>query len=68
MEFIFAIIIIGLGALHFVGAVRNQDWLMNTYKARHIVDALGEKGARIVYGFIGIFLLVVGTLFLGASL
>jgi hypothetical protein len=43
MEVIFAVIIIGLGGLHFVGAVRNRDWLMNTYKARMLLTLSGKK-------------------------
>lgn len=59
MEVIFAIIIIGLGFLYLVSTVRNWDWFMNTYKARHVVDSFGKNGARIVYGFIGIFFMLI---------
>lgn len=68
MEVIFAVIITGLGVLYLVAAVHNPDLLMNSYKARHVIDSFGEKGARIFYGFIGIFLTLVGIIFFFASL
>lgn len=67
MDIVFALIIIALGAFSLAGAVRNWDWFMNNYKARHLVDSFGRKGARIIYGFIGVFFIVIGILFIIAS-
>ncbi|MBQ8582890.1 MAG: immunity 17 family protein [Ruminococcus sp.] len=67
MGIVYAVILIALGAFSLAGAVRNWDWFMNNYKARHLVDAFGRNVARIIYGFIGVFLIVIGILFIIAS-
>lgn len=64
MEITFAIIIIALGAFSLAGGVYNWDWFMNNYKARRFVNAFGRKVTRVIYGFIGSFLMIIGIIFL----
>ncbi|MBP3310314.1 MAG: immunity 17 family protein [Ruminococcus sp.] len=64
MEITFAIIIIALGAFSLAGGVYNWDWFMNNYKVRRFVNAFGRKVTRVIYGFIGSFLMIIGIIFL----
>lgn len=50
------------GIFSIAGALFNWDWFMNNTRARGIVSLLGREGARIFYGLIGTFLLILGIL------
>lgn len=59
---LFWIAIACAGAFSIAGALFNWSWFMNNARARGIVDLLGREGARIFYGLLGIFLLILGIL------
>jgi immunity protein 17 of polymorphic toxin system len=52
----------GCGAFAICGAAFDWDWFMNNHKARLFVILLGRRGARLVYGFLGSGLVVLGAL------
>ncbi|MBQ8181217.1 MAG: immunity 17 family protein [Ruminococcus sp.] len=64
MEIFFAIIMIAAGAFSLAGAICNWDWFMNNYKARPFMTLFGRTGTRIIYGFIGVFIIAIAVAFL----
>ena len=68
MEITFAIIIIALGAFSLAGGVYNWDWFMNNYKAKPFMTLFGRTGTRIIYGFIGVFVIAIAVVFLVVTL
>ena len=60
---IVALIMAG-GVFTIWGAVANWDWFFNDQKAEMLVSMFGRGGARIVFGLLGVFILVAGVLLL----
>jgi len=58
------LILVGAGLFTAAGGAFDWDWFMNSGKARFFVNALTRNGARIMYGVIGVALVVVGVLIL----
>jgi hypothetical protein len=50
------------GIFSIVGALFNWDWFMKNSRARGMVDLLGREGARVFYGLLGVFLLVLSII------
>ena len=50
------------GIFSIAGALFNWDWFMNNSRARGIVDRLGREGARVFYGLLGVFVLILSIL------
>lgn len=48
------------GGFSIAGAWFNWDWFMNGTRSRGIVDLFGREGARIFYGLLGAFVLILG--------
>lgn len=67
MEIFFAIIMIAAGAFSLAGAICNWDWFMNNYKAKPFMTLFGRTGTRIIYGFIGVFIIAIAVAFLVVS-
>lgn len=51
-----------LGVFSLISAIANFDWFFETAAAMSFVSKLGRTGARIFYGFLGLGLLVCGSL------
>ena len=64
MEILFAVIMIAAGAFSLTGALGNWAWFMNNYKARPFMTLFGRTGTRIIYGFIGVFIIAIAVAFL----
>lgn len=56
---LYALLFIG-GLITFLGAVLNWTWMYRSRRSKSIVTTLGLTGARIIYGLIGL-VLMVGT-------
>jgi hypothetical protein len=54
-------IMAAIGVFSISGGVFNWDWFMNHRKAWLFVKIFGRTGARIFYGLLGTFLVVVGV-------
>ena len=61
METFAYILFILAGAFSILASVKNWDWYFNNRKARPFVRIFGRTGARIFYGLLGIFIIVVGV-------
>lgn len=57
-----ALFFLGAGLFSLVAALADWDWYMNHRKAQFFVRILGRTGARIFYGLLGLFLMVMGLL------
>jgi Immunity protein 17 len=55
---------IGAGAFCLAASFQNWDWFFNNWRARIMVSIFGRGGARIFYGILGGFLVLLG-LFIG---
>ncbi len=66
MEIFIPIIIIACGIFSLLGAVNNWDWFFNNYKAQPFVKIIGRTGARIFYGILGAFIIIIGIMGFGA--
>lgn len=66
MEIFLPIIIIACGIFSLLGAVNNWDWFFNNYKAQPFVKMIGRTGARIFYGILGAFIIIIGIMSFGA--
>ena len=62
MNIAVGLIIIACGAFSICGGVFGWEWFMNNYKAKPLVAIFGRKGARIFYGILGGFIIVLGVL------
>lgn len=62
MNIAVGLIIIACGAFSICGGVFDWEWFMNNYKAKPLVAIFGRKGARIFYGILGGFIIVLGVL------
>lgn len=58
------LILVGAGCFTIVGGAFNWDWFMNSRKAQFFVKTLTRNGARVMYGVIGVALVVFGVLIL----
>ena len=56
---IFAVII---GILTIICAANDYDWFMKSSKAEFFVKVFGRDGARVFYGFLGLFIIVCGVI------
>ena len=54
------LIAVAAGIFSICGAVFNWDWFMTHRKAAFMVRIFGRSGARIFYGALGVFLLILG--------
>jgi Immunity protein 17 len=59
-----ALLCIGAGAFCLAASSQNWDWFFNNWRARIVSSIFGRGGARIFYGMLGGFLVVLG-LFIG---
>jgi hypothetical protein len=62
METILYIVVIISGLITLLGAVLNWQGMYKSRRAKSIVSFLGLTGARIFYGVLGLFIVVVGIL------
>lgn len=61
MNTLMFVIVILAGAFSLLASVKNWDWYFNNRRARPFVRIFGRTGARIFYGLLGIFIIVVGV-------
>lgn len=54
MEIIVSIFVIFIGLYLLIGALLRWDWMYQNRRARGIVQIFGTKGARIIYGTVGL--------------
>ena len=57
METILYILVFVAGLITFIGAVLNWEGMYRSRRAKRIVSSFGLKGARIVYGIVGLFIM-----------
>jgi hypothetical protein len=55
---------IAAGAFCLAASVQNWDWFFTNWRARIVSSIFGRNGARIFYGLLGGFLVLLG-LFVG---
>jgi len=55
-----AIFIVGGGVFSIWGAVANWDWFFDDYKAERFVRIIGRMGTRILFGVLGVFVILMG--------
>ena len=58
----YSIILILVGSFSLAGAIFNWDWFITGRKARFFVDIFGRQVTRVIYGLIGLVLIVWGIL------
>ncbi len=58
----YSIVLILVGAFSLAGGVFNWDWFITGRKARFFVNLFGRQVTRIIYGVIGLVLIVWGIL------
>jgi uncharacterized membrane protein len=63
METVIYILVFIAGLITFAGAVLNWEGMYRSRRARGIVSTFGLKGARIVYGIVG--LVIMGAAIVG---
>ncbi len=54
---IFALFLL-IGAFHIACVFFNWDWFFKSFQASRVVKAFGRTGARIVYGLLGLMLIL----------
>ncbi|MFS0870578.1 immunity 17 family protein [Paenibacillus xylanilyticus] len=59
-----ALVAIIAGIFSLFGGIKNWDWFMSSWRAAIFVKTIGRQGARVVYGGLGIVLIVIGVLLL----
>ncbi len=55
---------VAAGAFCLAASFQNWDWFFNNWRARIVSSLFGRNGARIFYGVLGGFLVLLG-LFIG---
>ena len=56
---------IATGAFILMGALLNLDWFLVHYTAPFLAPILGRQGARILYGVVGLIMIVIGARMMG---
>ena len=56
------VLLILAGLFTMAGSMLNWNWFFNSSRARLIVAIFGRQGARIVYGILGILIIIFGIL------
>ena len=56
------LVFVAIGLFSLAGSLLDWQWFMNHYKARFFVSRVGRTGARIIYGLLGLALIVLGVL------
>ncbi|MCP1182741.1 immunity 17 family protein [Paenibacillus sp. 1781tsa1] len=59
-----ALFAIAAGIFSLLGGINNWDWFMKSFRAGIFVKTIGRQGARVVYGILGVVLIVIGVLLL----
>lgn len=62
METILYALIFIAGLITFLGSVLNWTWMYRSKKSKRAVSTLGLTGARIIYGVLGLGIMVGITL------
>lgn len=57
---LFVVLFVSCGAFCIWGAASDNDFFMNSRKARRWVAIVGRNGARIFYIILGVFIIVLG--------
>jgi hypothetical protein len=60
IDIILGILAIAGGSALLLGAIFDWEWLLGHPSAQAIVRAMGRGGARILYGLMGLFALLLG--------
>ncbi len=60
METFVYILFIIAGMFSVLASVKNWNWYFNNFRVQRLVRIFGRTGTRIVYTFIGVFMLGVG--------
>lgn len=58
---ILQIFLIGAGIFSIVSSICNFDFYFESRKARLFVSVFGRNGARVFYGLLGLFLIILGV-------
>lgn len=58
MEIIVSVFVVLIGLYLLIGALLRWDWMYQNRRARGIVETFGIKGARAIYGTIGVILVL----------
>ncbi|MBR6401398.1 MAG: immunity 17 family protein [Firmicutes bacterium] len=53
-----------IGMYCILAAVKNWDFFFNNHRARLFVTLMGRNGARVFYGVLGVFIMVLGYAYL----
>ena len=61
-EWIRCLLLSAIGAYALLGSILNWDMLIRSPRAGKVTRVFGEKGARMIYGVIGAFLLLLGVI------
>lgn len=62
MDIILYALIFIAGLITFLGSVLNWTWMYRSKRSKRIVSALGLTGARIIYGVLGLLIMVLISL------
>ena len=58
---IYVLLFIG-GLITLLGAILNWTWIFRSRRSKSIVSTFGLSGARIIYGIVGLALMVLSVL------
>ncbi len=59
-----AVVCLVIGGLTVVGAILDWRWIMDNRRARLTVKLLGRRGARVLYGVLGVIIAGLGVVVL----
>ena len=62
--FFLTLFAIAAGIFSLLGGINNWDWFMKSFRAGIFVKTIGRQGARVVYGILGVVMIVIGVLLL----
>lgn len=62
MRVFMCIVCLAVGIFSLCGAIYDWDFFMNNYKAQVFVKLFGRNGARIFYGALGCFIILMSLL------
>jgi hypothetical protein len=57
---------VAAGVFTLMGAALDLDWFMTNRRAQFFVAILGRAGARVFYGILGVVMVVLGVIAMGA--
>ena len=61
-NWIFGVVFMLIGLFSLIASIKDWNFFFGSLKAKWVVNIIGRNGTRILYGILGIVIIIVGIL------